>query len=406
MRKRQNKTAIQESITMQDFRAVDGVVRILRSAAEIETVREFWAATPGTRDSDIDIFFLPRQGKNPHVAQPLVLAIYRDGKPAALLIGKIVRREFVFRVGSLRLGKVMANVLTIPYGGLRGEESPENCKRFLGEIQNCLKQGEADVALFQYVKADSAMFRCAKREPNFLSRDHFTPLRPHRKRTLPPGIDKLYVGAAHGGKQLRRVANKLASDFSGQLRVDRLGNVADLDRTLAAVEEIAKTTWQRKISNIGFNPQDAALMEVLRTEAQGGHLRVYTLHLRGTPCAFWIGAVYQGTFISDFLGYDPEFSHYSPGTYLLSQMMEDFCSQGVEEIDFGFSDEEYKRRFGNVMWQDANVHVFARTWTGLALSAMRMITVLPHEAARTFLKRTDLYQIAKRMWRKLAKKKD
>jgi CelD/BcsL family acetyltransferase involved in cellulose biosynthesis len=193
--------------------------------------------------------------------------------------------------------------------------------------------------------------------------------------------------------------------FPESSRVDRFGNVADLDRTLAVVEEIAKKTWQRKISNIGFSPQDASLMEVLRTEASGGHLRVYTLYLRGTPCAFWIGAVYQSTFISDFLGYDPAFAHYSPGTYLLSQMMEDFCSQGVEEIDFGFSDEEYKSRFGNIVWQDANVHVFAATWTGLTLSAMRMITVIPHEAARTFLKRTDLYQNAKRILRKLAKKR-
>jgi|SRR5665213_446174 len=404
MPERQTQADIQASLTVQDFDAVDGVVRILRSAAEIETVHRFWSSTPGTRDSDIDIFFPEDQRRDPAVLQPRVLVLLRNGNPVALLIGKIVRREFVFRVGYFRLGKVMANVLTIPYGGLRGEESPENCKRFLREIQACLKLGEADVALFQYVNADSALFRCAKREPNFLSRDYFTPLRPHRKRQLPPSIDKLYVGVAQGGKQFRRVANKLASEFSGEVRVDRFENVADLDRTLAVVEEIAHKTWQRKISNIGFNPRDNSLMDVLKTEARGGHLRVYTLYLRGTPCAFWIGAVYQNTFISDFLGYDPDFANYSPGTFLLSQMMEDFCSQGVQEIDFGFSDEEYKRRFGNVMWQDANVHVFAPTWRGLTLSVMRMITVIPHEAARTFLKWTDLYQKAKRIWRKLAKR--
>jgi hypothetical protein len=217
MRERHTQAEIQASLTVQKFSAVDEAAKTLRSAAEIETVREFWASTPGTRDSDIDIFFPEGRREIPDVLQPRVLVLYRDKKPVALLIGKIVRREFVFRVGSLRVGQVMTNVLTIPYGGLRGEESPENCKKLLREIQTCLAKGEADVALFQYVNADSAIFRCAKREPNFLSRDHFTALRPHRKRKLPPSIDMLYVGAAQGGKQLRRVANKLDSDFSGEL---------------------------------------------------------------------------------------------------------------------------------------------------------------------------------------------
>jgi hypothetical protein len=386
---------------MKDFGVLDGAVRILRNAAEIEAVRDFWSSTRATRDSDIDVFFPEGQRENPDVLLPRVLVLHRNDKPVALLIGKIVRREFVFRVGYFRLGKVVANVLTIPYGGLRGEESKENCAVFLGAIQSCLQKGEADVALFQYVQADSAMFRCVTREPNSFSRDHFTPLRPHRKRRLPPHADELYAGATHGGKQLRRVSNKLKTEFSGEIRVDRFESVADLDRTLDVVEGIAKKTWQRKISAIGFNLEDASLMDLLRVEARGGHLRVYTLYLRGTPCAFWIGAVYQRTFISDFLGYDPNFADYSPGTYLLSQMMEDFCSQGVEEIDFGFSDEEYKRRFGNVVWEDASVHVFAPNWRGLRLNLMRMITVVPHEAARTFLKRTDLYQKAKKIWRKI-----
>jgi hypothetical protein len=380
----------------------DGAVRILRSAAEVESVREFWSLTPGTRDSDIDIFFLNGQPNNTEAVQPRVFVLCHDGKPAVLMAGKIVRREFTFRIGYFRLGKVMANVLTIPYGGLRGEASAEDCSKLVREISECLKNGEADVALLQYVDADSALFRSAKSVPKFLFRDPFTPLRPHRKRKLTGSIEQLYAESSQGGKQFRRVAKKLSNEFSGQIRVDRFEALADLDRTLAVVEEIAKKTWQRKASSIGFNSKDAALVELLKTEAEGGHLRVYTLYLGGKPCAFWIGAVYQRTFISDFLGYDPDYARYSPGTYLLSQIMEEFCSQGVEEVDFGFSDEEYKKRFGNVMWEDTSVHVYAPTPMGLTLSALKMITVLPHEAARALLKRTDLYQKTKMAMRKIA----
>jgi hypothetical protein len=336
--------------------------------------------------------------------QPRVLVLYRAGKPVALVAGKIARREFTFRLGYFCLFKRVVNVMTIPYGGLRGEVSSDDCRKLVREIIKCLMNGEADVALFQYVDANSALFRWAKTEPMFLFRDHVTPLRPHRKRTLPRDIKLLYAESSQGSKQFRRVAKKLSSEFSGQVKVDRFEAPGDLDGTLAVIEEIAQKTWQRKASAIGFNIKDTLLREVLKTEAEGGHLRVYTLYLGGKPCAFWIGAVYQQTFFSDFLGYDPDYARHSPGTYLLSQIMEELCSQGVQEIDFGFSDEEYKKRFGNVMWQDTNVHVYAPSPAGLMLSAMRMITVVPHEAARALLKRTHLYQKAKRAWWKLAKK--
>lgn len=388
---------------MQGPHSVDGTVKVLRSAPEVESVREFWSSNPGTRDSDIDIF-LDGLGSNPEALQPRVLALYRGGKPAVLLAGKVVRTELAFRVGYFRLFKRMAKVMTIPYGGLRGEASSEDCRKLVREIIKCLGDGEADVAVLQYVNADSTLCRCAKSEPKFLFRDHFTPLRPHRKRTLPPSIEKLHAESSQGGKQFRRVAKKLSNEFPGQVKVDRFGALADLDRTLAVVEEIARKTWQRKASSIGFNIKDAALLGLLKKQAEGGHLRVYTLYLGGKPCAFWIGAVYQRTFISDFLGYDPDYSRLSPGTYLLSQIMEELCSQGVEEIDFGFSDEEYKKRFGNVLWQDTTVHLFAPSPMGLTLSAMKMITALLNETARAVLKRTNLYQNAKMAWRKIGRR--
>jgi hypothetical protein len=398
---KQTQIKFQADLASQELGAVDGAVRILRSATEVEAVREFWSSCAGTRDSDIDIF-LGGLRNNSEDLQPRVLVLYRGGKPVVLMAGKIIRREFTFRVGYFRLFKPTVNVMTIPYGGVRGEASSEDCRKFIQEIIKCLENGEADVALLQYVDADSALFRCAKSEPRFLFRDHFTPLRPHRKRKLPGSIEQLYVESSHGSKQFRRVAKRLSNEFSGQVRVDRFEALADLGRTLAVVEEIAKKTWQRKASSIGFHIKDASLLEALKTEAEGGHLRVYTLHLGGKPCAFWIGAIYQRTFFSDFLGYDPDYARFSPGTYLLSQIMEEFCSQGVEEIDFGFSDEEYKRRFGNVMWQDTSVHVFAPSPIGLALSSMRMITALLNEGARALLKRANLYQNAKIAWRKMA----
>src|ERR1035437_4739949 len=104
----QTQLEFQADLATRELGAVDGAVRILRSAAEVESVREFWSSSHGTRDSGIDIF-LSGLRSNSEALRPRVLVLYRDGKPVALMAGKIVRREFAFRLGWFRLFKPIVN---------------------------------------------------------------------------------------------------------------------------------------------------------------------------------------------------------------------------------------------------------------------------------------------------------
>lgn len=374
-------------------------VKVLRTIEEIENIREFWNSRPGTRDSDIDVF-LPNHASAHKILRPHVLVLYRGGKPVSLLAGRIIRRPFGFRVGWFDLFRPVIDVLTIPYGGLRGEASPQNCKELVGELIRCLGNKEADIAYFMHLEAHSELFRCVKREPKFAFRDHFTPLRSHRKRKLPVSVEQLYAElSAHERKRFRQIAKTLSKEFCGQVRVRRFGTTADLDEALAVVESVARKTWQRAMGS-GFSMSESRLAS-LRAQAERGWLRVYILYLADKACAFSMGALYQKTFYSDYIGYDPDYTKNSLGTYLLSRMMEEFCSEGVEAIDFGPSEEEYKKRFGSVMWLQADVHLFAPNLKGLVLSGMESIAVLLREPARACLERTDLIQRVKKIWRKV-----
>lgn len=377
-------------------------VRVLRSIEEVESAREFWSSCPGSLDSDIDVLLLAHASTR-EAPRPCVHVLYRGGKPFALMAGRIFRTRFVFRLGWLSLFEPLVNVLTIR-GGMRGDASPESCQELVRGIIQCLKNGEADVAVLKHVEADSALFHCAKSESGALFRDHFTSLRPHRKRELPGSVDQLYADlSGHERKRFRQIAKKLSSDFAGKVRVDRLDTVADLDRTLEVVEQIAKKTWQRNVG--GGSHMDAWLLETFKTLAEKGWLRVYTLYLADKPCAFWIGALYWQTFFSEYTGYDQDYADYSVGTYLLSRVMEELCSEGAKAIDFGASDEEYKKRFGNVTWRETDLHLFAPSPKGFALSALRATTVFLHESSRAFLMRTNLIQRAKKMWRRVSDSK-
>ena len=357
-------------------------------------MREFWTGCPGTLDSDIDIFLPPNESVTER-GRPCVFVLCLRGRPVALMAARIDSKRFAFRFGWLRLFNPKVNVLTIR-GGLRGDVSEANCGEFVRAVYRCLKEGHASVAYFAHVDADSELCKLAKREPGFLFRDYFPPVRQHRKRRLSDSVESLYAGlSGHERKRFRQIAKKLLSEFPGKVRLERFETPVDLDRTLAVVEEIAKKTWQRAM-NSGFKLSQA---ETLRIMADKGWLRVYTLYLADKPCAFWIGFLYHGTFVSEYTGYDQDYANYSLGTYLLSQLMEECCSGGVDAIDFGSSDEEYKKRFGNVVSRETSLHMFAPTLMGFSLSLMRIITVVINEPARAFLKRTNLIQKAKKTWR-------
>ena len=246
------------------------------------------------------------------------------------------------------------------------------------------------------MRLDSHLFRCGKRAVGFLLSDRFSPVRPHRKRELPATVEELRASLSSSERRrFRQIAKKLTTEFSSKVVIITLGDPAELDRILRDVDDVAKKTWQHKLGQGGFDASEA-LKARLQTEAEIGALRVYLLYIGGKPAAFWVGAIYQQTFYSDFTGYDPAYARYSLGTYLLSQILEDLCRIGMKAIDFGFTDDDYKRRFGNVEWLETNLHLFPPTLLGMQLSGMRAATALISNASRAMLQQTGLMQRVKK----------
>jgi CelD/BcsL family acetyltransferase involved in cellulose biosynthesis len=168
-------------------------------------------------------------------------------------------------------------------------------------------------------------------------------------------------------------------------------------------EEIAKRTYQRGLG-VGFQDNEE-MRRRLHLCAEKGWLRAYVLHLGDTPCAFWIGTLYQGSFCSDYLAFDSRFGAYSPGTFLLMKVVEEFCTARVKEVDFGFGEARYKEQFGNSPSVEASIFVFAPNPKGALLNAIRTSTGLADNLAKKILGGTKLLPIVKKLWRsRLAKK--
>ena len=374
-------------------------VRILQSVSEIEEFRNIWMRLQWHPNADIDFYLMVLQSL-PGVLRPHVLVAHWNGSPAALLVGRLEDSQLNFKIGYAGFLRPRVRALTFVYGGLLGNPSAPTCEAFVREVIKSLRQGEADIAFFNHLRADSPLHSALTRSWTWLSRDYFPVLQIHRKMTLPGKGEEFWPRfSPKFRKNQRWQARKLLNDHSGNVTIRCFRESSELGRMVCDVEHVARKTYQRSLG-VGF-VDTTVMRQQLETKAAKGWLRAYVLYVSGRPCAFWLGALYKATFHSDSMGYDPEYSKYSPGMYLIMRVIEDISNQGeVRAIDFGLGDAQYKQILGNVQWQDVSAYIFGPTLRSLGLSAIRTPASLIDRAAKMVLEESALLVRIKKLWRK------
>jgi hypothetical protein len=382
-------------------------IRVARDFAEVEALRDAWSKWPGHRDSEID-FYLMILRSYPEVLRPHVIAVYRNGQPEAILIGRLEEKKLAFKVGYLTLFRPKARCLDFVYDGLRGNASPENTEILVREVMNCLRSGEADLALLEFIPIDSVLYQYSKMLPGFLSRDTSPSQTGHESLKLPPSLDELYKRMSSKRRsEVRRKAKKFVAQATAGITIVCYRQPEQLDRIFQDVEEIARKTYLR---GLGTGFEDNALVRArLELCARKGWLRAYVLYIGDRPCAYWIGMMCGETFYGEYVGYDPEYRLLSPGMYVMLTVIETFCNgasgETVREVDFGFGNAEYKSALCNSSSVESSVFIFAPTFKGLRLNLTRTAARIVDHAARKTVAHANWLRKIKKTWRsRLAKR--
>lgn len=380
---------------------VEVEIRIARTIAEVESLRQAWTSWGGHRDSDIDVVLMIIDSY-PEALRPHVIALFRNGEPCAILIGRLERKRIAFKVGYVTLLRPPATILNFVYGALRGNASPENSEILVREVVNCLKSGEADAAFFEFVPVDAPLYQKAISVPGFMSRDSHPAAQLHGLMEVPDSIDRVYQGMSSKSRgELRRKMRKLETHPAGKLQIVCYRELAEMDRMFTEVELIAKNTYQRGLG-AGFS-NTPVVRERLGLAARKGWLRAYVEYLGGRPIAFWIGMLYGDTFVGEYLGFDTEFRQFAPGMVLMMKGIEGFCNgtngDNVKKLDFGLGHAEYKVAFSTVTWSEAAVYIFSQSFKGFFLKFLRALTSGLDTSAKKTLNATNFAPRVKRMWR-------
>ena len=367
--------------------------RLARSTDELEALREAWSAFTWPRvDADLD-FLAALVDSSPEAVRPHCVAL-----EGGMMVSRIEETRLLSRIGYRAILKPSVRMLTVAHGGLAGGDATAGA--LLDEVLRTLRDGEAEVALLPSLRADSALYAAARSQPPARSRDRLVDVRTHRRLRLAESFDEFVKGRSKSTRQsINRYTKKLERELGDRLSFRVFSAPGQLDELFAAVEPVAAKTYQGGLGVALRDDERNRRLVALGLER--GWFRAWVLYLDGAPAAFWPGWIYDRTFFIGTPGYKPSLADLRPGQYVLMRVIADLCADpDIDACDFGFGDSEYKRRFSNEAWDEADVLVFAPTLRGLRLNAGRTAVGLADRGLRALASRAGLAEPLKRAWRR------
>ena len=371
-------------------------LKVLRSKTEIDEIRLQWLSLSGHEESDFH-FFTQLLTESMGIVRPHVVAVYTGDRLEAILAGRLeLTRLSRLSVGYLKI-RPAARVLYFVYGGLRGDSSELNASLIVSSICQSLVAGEADVAYLNFLDRNSGLFRAARRIPGFAIRDFMCNRQRHYNLDLPPGADGFKSAFLHRVPKNRRWA-KMDRSIGTDVQIRCYEKESEIDDLAAAAEQIAQNSYQRRLG-VGFVDSDQQRSRLLFKSKQGW-LRAYVLFIEGSPAAFWIGDIYAGVFGSDYLGFHSAFAKYSPGLYLILNVIGSISREGfVHRVDFAVGHADYKELLSNSIVIEEEVYIFAPTRKGLSLKLLKTTVVTANACAKYTMSRLGFLKWAKKRWR-------
>ncbi len=145
--------------------------------------------------------------------------------------------------------------------------------------------------------------------------------------------------------QLGRKLRSLRKEHDVQLRRTRRSEEVAAD--LRILFRLHDARWAERPDSSAFaDPAIRAFhLEFATAALERGWLRLYVMEVNGVPIAALYGWLIGGRWSYYQAGFDPAWSHHSPGFLLLAETIREAIEDGASEYDMLLGEEAFKRRF-------------------------------------------------------------
>ena len=166
---------------------------------------------------------------------------------------------------------------------------------------------------------------------------------------------------------LRRKRRKLMADIGGTATFREFRTPAEMDAFRDLAMPLSQRTYQARSLDAGL-PTGSAAHEQRRRLAAQDRVRAFLLCRDERAVSYLYLPINGDTVQYAYLGYDPEFARFSPGTVLQLEAMERlFAEDRYRHFDFTEGDGAHKAMFGTHSVECASLFLLRRTMAHRAL---------------------------------------
>lgn len=376
-------------------------VRVLRSTAELETVKTFWEQNVFHPNAQLDFYSIIVESRD-DIVRPHVLVVSDGNQVVALLVGRLEENNRRLRFGYFNFHASKSRTLIIIYGGCLGLWNSEIAALATKELFSSLQRKEADLVIFHSLIESSPLLKAIPQELSVLRPRLFSSPNRHWKMNVPASLEDFLkrLNSKHR-YNIRRERRLFEERFGRNTKFLCFTREDSVDALTEDIEHVASGSYHRRFG-FGFVKNDETL-ERMRLEARQGRLRTYVLYIAGISVAFWQGTTINGTLYLGSTAYDSRLRDYTPGKLVLQYMLDDLSmNSDIREVDFGFGDADYKKQFGDCSWEEISVTVYAASLRGFFIAGLEIGSAQAREYALRLLKLVGGVELVKKYWRNLA----
>jgi CelD/BcsL family acetyltransferase involved in cellulose biosynthesis len=160
---------------------------------------------------------------------------------------------------------------------------------------------------------------------------------------------------------LKRKIRKFEEEFGSPITWREYRDEDEVDEYFATARKVSARTFQERLLDVGL-PDTPSFIDQTRAEARRGDWRGYVLQAQGQAIAYVHCPIVRGVALYAFVGFDPAYAQWSPGTILQWLLMERmFADDHVHWFDFTEGEGPHKAFFSTHHWYCADVWVLAPT---------------------------------------------
>lgn len=203
---------------------------------------------------------------------------------------------------------------------------------------------------------------------------------------------------------LRRKVRKFAKLCGGEPRWRTYRTPAETEEFYRLAREVSRKTYQERLLDAGLPETDEFRKEMLEG-AERDETRGYLLFHEEKPVAYLHCPIHDGVVFYGYLGYDPEYAKWSPGTVLQHLALEQlFQEPDLKMFDFTEGEGAHKSFFSTHGVLCADIYYLQRTLRNRFLVRLHAVLDAFSRATVRLLDRLGLKERIKRLIRRKGKR--